>query len=297
MSTTSHTLDRLAKYPLLSAEEEIVCGRAVQAMQRILEECPSGPYSKDQKRILRAGKRAKDRMVTGNMRWVFTLARKYMPLAISLTFDDLVQEGTIGLIRGVEKFDVERGYKLSTYSYWWIRQGINRGLATDRMIRLPTNAGDLLRKIWKCRDYYQETFGKTPSISEISDHTSISKEHVKLLLQRALDTTSLDQRALSSNAEASSIGELIACDRETPWDTAEQLEREEWLSLCLGKISPESRIMVSSYWGLGDREPMTFSKMADQIDPGRIKYERTGLRKRLSRDYKRGIRQLQRCAA
>ena len=295
--SNSDPLGLLVKHPLLTAEEEITCGRAVQKMQGILELNPDGPYTKEERRTIRCGTKAKDRLVTGNIRWVFSMARKFMPIANTLTFDDLVQEGTLGLIRAAEKFDPGRGYKFSTYSFWWIRQGINRGLATDRMIRLPTNAGDLLRKIWKCRDYYQETFGKSPSISEISDHTNISKEHVKLLLQRALDTTSLDQRALSSNAEASSIGELIACDRETPWDTAEQLEREEWLDLCLGKISPESRIMVSSYWGLGDREPMSFSQMADQIDPGRMKYGRTGLRKRLSNDYKRGIRQLRRCAA
>ena len=292
MSSTPQTLDRLAKTPLLTPEEEIICGRAVQTMQRILEECPAGPYSKDQKRIIRAGKRARDRMITGNMRWVFTLARKYKPLATSLTYEDLVQEGTIGLIRGVEKFEVERGYKLSTYAYWWIRQGINRGLMHDRMIRLPTNASDGIKKIWKCKDHYQEEFQRMPSIQEISDFCGLTTESVTLFIQQSVDARSLDQKAKSNNEEASCISDLIACDRETPWDYAEEQDKAEWLEILLGKLKPQFRLIVSSRWGLNCKEPMSFTDMAEEIDPGGSKHGNSVLRKRLSNQHSYAIKQL-----
>ncbi len=117
MSKPLTSRDRLVKAPLLTPEEELLCGRAVQAMLALLEFNPEGPYTKPERSIIHHGKRARDRMITGNIKLVFTLARKYLPLAKSLTFDDLIQDGTIGLIRGVEKFDPSRGYKFSTYAY------------------------------------------------------------------------------------------------------------------------------------------------------------------------------------
>ena len=296
MTNSPTSLDALAKFPLLNAEEEIICGRAVKAMQELLELNPEGPYTKDERRILRHGKRAKDRMVTGNMRWVFTLARKYLPVAISLTFDDLVQEGTIGLIRGVEKFDVERGYKLSTYTYWWIRQGINRGLHSDRTIRLPSNAADAQRKIWKCKDHYLDTFDRYPTFKEIAEHCNLSVDSVKLFVQHAFNAASLDSQVKHCGVEELRIGDLIACDRETPWDTAEQIEREEWLEVLLGKISAESRKMVSLYWGLGYREPMTFTAMALKLEPDDKKYGFTGIRKRLSAHHSVCLKQMRKAA-
>ena len=297
MSSSPYTLDRLAKYPLLTANEEIICGRAVQDLQAVLELNPDGPYSKEEKRIIRHGQRAKDRMVTGNMRWVFTLARKYLPVAISLTFDDLVQEGTIGLIRGVEKFDPERGYKFITYAYWWIRQGINRGLHSDRMIRLPSNAADAQRKIWKCKDYYQESFGRYPTFKEIAEHCNLSVESVKLFVQHAFNAASLDSKVMSSDSEASSVGDLIACERDTPWESVEQTEMDEWLEVLLGKISEESRKMVSCYWGLGCREPMSFTEMALQLEPDSKTFGFTGIRKRLSARHSSCLKQLREVAA
>jgi len=296
MSKTSVTLDNLARYPLLSAEEEIICARAVQKMQLLLESSPSGPYSRSDMKTLRHGQRAKDRMIVGNMRWVFALARKYLPLAVSLTFDDLVQEGTIGLIRGVEKFDPGRGYKFSTYSYWWVRQGINRGLANDRIIRLPSNAGDLLRKIYKFKSYYSETFQKAPTIDEIAEHCSMTKSSVKLLLQRSLDTASLDQRTVCADSETSSIGELIPSDGETPLEFAESLEIQEWLDACLGKIDEELRIMVNLRWGLDNRKPMSFSDMARELDPTNGQCGHDVSRRRISSGYSKAMKQLHQMA-
>ena len=261
MSSSSSSLDRLTDFPLLTAEEEISCGRAVQSMQKLLEDCPEGPYSKEQKRIIRSGKRARERMITGNMRWVFVMARKYLPCANSLTFEDLVQEGAMGLIRAVEKFDATRGYKLSTYAYWWIRQGINKGLHSDRMIRLPSNAVDAQRKIWRFKDSFLLEEDRYPTIPEIAKECKLSIDSTRLFIQHAYNAASLDSRVLSVESESASVGDLLACDRETPEDFVERLETLEWLEVLLGKIEGQHRASVSAFYGLTG-PPQSFSAQA-----------------------------------
>ncbi|MGA1512658.1 MAG: sigma-70 family RNA polymerase sigma factor, partial [Aquiluna sp.] len=137
-------LNQIGKIPLLTAAEEIELGHAIQKMIAVQTDQPS----KEEQRILRIGKRAKERMIKGNLRLVVGVAKKYKHLTNRLTMHDLVQEGNIGLIRAVELFDPARGYKFSTYAYWWIRQGIMRSIQVqDRIIKLPTGAGDALRKV------------------------------------------------------------------------------------------------------------------------------------------------------
>src|SRR5210317_2231381 len=134
-------LNQIGKIPLLTAAEEIELGHAIQKMIAVQTDQPS----KEEQRILRIGKRAKERMIKGNLRLVVGVAKKYKHLTNRLTMHDLVQEGNIGLIRAVELFDPARGYKFSTYAYWWIRQGIMRSIQVhDRIIKLPTGAGDAL---------------------------------------------------------------------------------------------------------------------------------------------------------
>ena len=143
-----HILTAAGRAPLLTAEEEILLGRRVQALMRLLEDKPDGPYTSAEQRTLRLGKRAKERMITANIRLVVHVAKKYIHRIQTLTLADLIQEGSIGLIRGVEKFDPERGYKFSTFGYWWVRQGISRAITqNDRVIRLPIAAVEALNKL------------------------------------------------------------------------------------------------------------------------------------------------------
>ena len=285
-------MDALVRHPLLTAEEEILHGRAVQKMQRLLEFNPDGPYTKEEKITLRAGRRSKDRMITANLRLVFTLARRFMPRQTTLTFDDLVSEGCIGLIRGVEKFDPERGYKFSTYAYWWVRQGITRGLGADRMIRLPSNAGDVVRKIWKYHDTFQAEHNRTPTIKEIAKHCGVSVESAKLLMSHSRTTVSLDQQTYTPAGDSSPIGELIACERETPEDFVEQLEAQEWLQIGLGKLQEEMREIVISAYGLDGGKPKTFSSLAEERDPLGRHYGSSVLRKKMGDVCREGMRQL-----
>ena len=138
-------LNQIGKIPLLTAAEEIELGNSIQRMMPLLDK---PDLTKEEQKVIRIGKRAKKRMVQGNLRLVISVASKYNKMTCRLSMQDLIQEGNIGLIRAVEMFDPSRGYKFSTYAYWWIRQGIMRATQTqDRMIKLPSGAPDGLRKV------------------------------------------------------------------------------------------------------------------------------------------------------
>ena len=144
----------IGRIPLLEHDEEILLGRQVQRLmeiQAVEEEDKAtalGITEKELRKQIRAGERAKDKMVTANLRLVVSVAKKYTKRNMELL--DIIQEGTIGLVRGVEKFDPGRGYKFSTYAYWWIRQGTTRAIAEkSRTIRLPIHVTENLNKLKK----------------------------------------------------------------------------------------------------------------------------------------------------
>ena len=140
-------LNQIGKIPLLTAAEEIELGNSIQRMMPLLDK---PDLTKDEQKIIRIGKRAKKRMVQGNLRLVISVASKYNKMTSRLSMQDLIQEGNIGLIRAVEMFDPSRGYKFSTYAYWWIRQGITRAIAEkSRTIRLPIHITETLNKLKK----------------------------------------------------------------------------------------------------------------------------------------------------
>ena len=211
-----HILNTAGKIPLLTAEEEILLGRRVQALMRLLEEKPDGPYTSAEQRTLRLGKRAKERMVTANIRLVVHVAKKYIHRIHTLTLADLIQEGSIGLIRGVEKFDPERGYKGSTYFYWWVRQGISRAITRDdRVIRLPIAAVEALNKLRGFVPAFVQEHGRQPSYAECAEHCEIAENTMREYIKHSSPATSLDQR-VNSNDDASLLIDLIAAEAEDP---------------------------------------------------------------------------------
>ena len=220
----SFYLNAAGRVPLLTAAEEITLGHSVQAMMRLLDEKPEGPYSLPEKRTLRTGKRAKDRMILANLRLVTLLAKKYKHRCQTLDMADLLQEGVIGLIRGVEKFDPGKGYKFSTYAYWWIRQGVGRAVSQmDRTIRLPINAIDVLTKARYFVPRFTEAHGRAPTIEEIAKECGVTVYVMTSYLAHNNQVRSLDEKATGSEmAERSALIDLMACDRETPWEYAEK---------------------------------------------------------------------------
>jgi len=270
-STVSFILEQAGRYPLLAPAEEIMLGKQVQQWIELRDiedpDMPIGSFtgdgSKEQKRIIRAGRKAYNRMYVCNIRLVINLAAKFQRRTKSLEFEDLIQEGCVGLSRAVEKFDPERGYKFSTYAYWWIRQSISRAIATsDRTIRLPVDAGDVLRKMSTFISEQHEATGRVPSIKDCAEYCMITELRLKLIMRHAGGVYSLDAKAKHKSEEASSLIDLIPCDRGNPWEVVEQEELIEQLDDLLKKLSSPQRTVISSHWGLNGSTPMQLADMA-----------------------------------
>ena len=153
VSSLSAFLGEIGRHQLLTPEQELTMGRKVQAMVEITQRChlaggegPECQYTEIERRTIKIGERAKNQMITANLRLVVNLAKRYQGKGLELL--DLIQEGTLGLTRAVEKYDPTRGHRFSTYAYWWIRQGLNRALSTQsRTIRIPVNVNEKLTKL------------------------------------------------------------------------------------------------------------------------------------------------------
>jgi RNA polymerase nonessential primary-like sigma factor len=223
----------IGRVPLLSHEQEITLGRQVQqlvALEELEQELevqlgtkPSqaelaqaaGLRAPLLKKRLQAGRRAKERMVAANLRLVVSVAKKYTRRNMELL--DLIQEGTIGLVRGVEKFDPTRGYKFSTYAYWWIRQGITRAIAEkSRTIRLPIHITETLNKLKKGQRELSQLLGRTPTVTELAEAVELPEEEVKDLLCRARQPVSLETKG--GDGDDTELLDLLAGDAELPDD-------------------------------------------------------------------------------
>ena len=250
------------RVPLLTATEEILCGRRVQAMMRLLEDKPKGPYTAQEQRTLRFGRRAKERMISANLRLVAHVAKRSAHLAQTMTFMDIVQEGSIGLIRGVEKFDPERGYKFSTYAYWWIRQGICRSIQKqDRVMRLPVNHLDSLTKLRKWAAQFYEAYDRAPTTQESAEYLGMEPERLALLLERYPRMASLHTQ-MSADGGAQLID--IIPDREQKDALEESAERQLIDKACrvIEKLPEKERVVASMAYGLDGYALSTLQEIA-----------------------------------
>ena len=161
-------LQDIGRVDLLTQEEELTLARLVQQREQLLQQGEDGPLNgAERRRALHRGKRAKERMIQANLRLVVAVAKKYQRRGLELL--DLVQEGSLGLERAVERFDPTRGFRFSTYAYWWIRQGITRAIASQsRTIRLPVHITEKLNRIKRAQRELTARHGRTPSVAEIA---------------------------------------------------------------------------------------------------------------------------------
>ena len=207
-STLQSYLNEIGRYPLLTKTQEVMLGTQVQAWMSIQDKDES-EYTEEERRIARNGKRAKDKFIKCNLRLVVSVARKYTSRCRSLDLMDLIQEGTLGLVRAVEKFDPTRGYAMSTYAYWWIRQAIQRSMqCSDLTIRIPIKIQEANAKILKATESLVQETGEQPTIEKISERTGIKPEDIKHALSVPRANVSLDKKAKESE-DASFFVDLI----------------------------------------------------------------------------------------
>jgi RNA polymerase nonessential primary-like sigma factor len=221
--------------------------------------------------VVRRGQRAYQKLVNCNLRLVVSIAKRYTNKCKRTELSDLVQEGSMGLAHGVKKFDPERGYALSTYVYWWIRQSITRYLAThDRVIRLPSHAVELLTKLRNWTPMFQNTHGRKPTLEECADFCKISPNRLQEYIDRSNDAVSLDSRINSTDDDVMLI-DSVSSDfnlfDEVSWGI--DLEKVEGI-LC--KLQPRERYVVECSFGLGTNPPMTFQAISKELG---ISRERT----------------------
>ena len=237
-------LATIGRIPLLTPAEEIELGNQVQAMMALTEdgsrEFEDGELTTAQRRLLRIGRRAKERMMKANLRLVVSVAKKYQGKGLELL--DLIQEGSLGLERAVEKFDPTRGYKFSTYAFWWIRQSMTRAIACQsRTIRLPVHLSERLTTIRKVSLDLAHKLGAMPSRVEIAEAMDIPLDELDSLLRQALTTSSLDA-PINGEEGRSFLGDLIAdSSLDEPLEIVEQRIHHEQLGRWLSHLSEQEQ--------------------------------------------------------
>src|SRR5215204_2669448 len=234
-------LNEVGRYQLLTAEEEVELA----------------------KRIERGDKEAKDLMVNSNLRLVVSIAKKYQGHGLSLL--DLIQEGIIGLIRAVEKFDWRKGFKFSTYATWWIRQAVQRGVANKaRTIRMPVHIVDRERKIAKAERELHAKLGRGPTLEEIANASKLPLKQVKEVQEAARAVTSLD-RPLGTEGDTS-LGELTAGGEAPPEEEVEVSLRQDALRRALEELPDRERDVLKLRFGLnGDRTPKSLEQIGKDL--------------------------------
>ncbi|MCS5692771.1 sigma-70 family RNA polymerase sigma factor [Cyanobium sp. FGCU-6] len=297
-SSLSAFLGEIGRHQLLTPEQELTLGRKVQAMVALHERCSLAggvgdacSYDDLERRTLRNGERAKQQMITANLRLVVNLAKRYQGKGLDLL--DLIQEGTIGLTRAVEKFDPTRGHRFSTYAYWWIRQGLNRALSTQsRTIRIPVNVNEKLTRLRAAKARHLQSCGHAPTPQELAKAMGLAVSEVEELLGCELRSITVSlQGAVRSKADPSELVDVLPSPEPAPMERAEQAERTAsvWTLLEQANLTPKERTVVLLRFGLdGSHEWRTLAEVARQLACSR-EYCRQVVQRALRKLRKAGI--------
>jgi RNA polymerase nonessential primary-like sigma factor len=282
--TVRQYLVAIGKYPLLNPEQEITYGRQIEqgqvllAIQQQLETptlerwAEAAEMSPEQvQQIMNAYQNAVDKLVVHNLRLVVAVAKKYLNKSKRLDFLDLIQEGTIGLRRGAEKYEVSKGYKFSTYAYWWIRQGITRAIAEqDNMIRLPIHISEKYNKLRRSRAILTGQLGHAPTLAEVASASGIEEERAKSIIEFVKTNTTASLSHRIGKEEDRELEDLIAdSHHQSPDDLLDAVTQKETIADLLSSLKDKEKDVIVLRYGLNDGTARSLQEVGNVLNLSR----------------------------
>lgn len=275
MSLEEYIVD-IVRVPMLTCDEEIILGSQVQEMIKTLknngiddqvsQKSLAGlldSLEPSAKKVIKRGIKARNRMIAANMRLVVAVAKKVKTTQVHLTVQDLIQEGAIGLARAVEKFEPGRGYKFSTYAYWWIRQGIVRaGEYQERAIRLPSNVQKTAKQIKEARDKLASDSGREPTVEQIAKEIEEDAEKVRKIILLDVSIFSLDG-SIGQDSDRASLLDMVSDEKsENDENSVDNSAKLDFVMALVDALSPEEQGLIKQRYGI-DCEAISTKEMAE----------------------------------